>query len=208
MKKKIKFLFVVFLLSCFLPPVVLFSDPLEDTSMESGAIQKKRGLTEKKRDSINIIRQRLIKNIEMGNIEKIRIYLRNYGNNINFIVNNSNPFVQEVNVNNLELVEFFLKETQIKIDAKDGSGNTALFKACDKGHIEIANLLINNGADVNFQNKEGTTPAMKAAENNHFYVLQLLLEKNIDKSRSDYTGRTLREIAENSRDKRILKLLN
>ena len=49
---------------------------------------------------------------------------------------------------------------------------------------------------------------MKAAENNHFYVLQLLLEKNIDKSRSDYTGRTLREIAENSRDKRILKLLN
>ena len=49
---------------------------------------------------------------------------------------------------------------------------------------------------------------MKAAENNHFYVLQLLLKRNIDKSKSDYTGRTLREIAENNRDKRILKLLD
>ena len=34
------------------------------------------------------------------------------------------------------------------------------------------------------------------------------LDKNVDITKSDYTGRTLKEIAENSRDKRILKLLN
>ena len=49
---------------------------------------------------------------------------------------------------------------------------------------------------------------MNAAEKNKFYAIKLLLSNNADVSKSDYTGRTLREIAENSRDKRILKLLN
>ena len=42
----------------------------------------------------------------------------------------------------------------------------------------------------------------------YFYVTKFLLEKNADISKSDYSGRTLKEIVENSRDKRILKLLN
>ena len=49
---------------------------------------------------------------------------------------------------------------------------------------------------------------MKSAEKNNFYVTKFLLEKNADISKSDYSGRTLKEIVENSRDKRILKLLN
>ena len=52
------------------------------------------------------------------------------------------------------------------------------------------------------------TAAMKAAENDHYYILKMLMEYNIDKTRSDYSGRTLQEIAENSRDKRLLKLFN
>ena len=46
------------------------------------------------------------------------------------------------------------------------------------------------------------------AEKNNFSIVKLLLDKNIDLSISDFTGRTLREISESSRDKRILKLLN
>ena len=49
---------------------------------------------------------------------------------------------------------------------------------------------------------------MKAAEKNNFYVIKLLLDKNVDLTKSDFSGRTLKEIAENSRDKRILKLFN
>ena len=74
--------------------------------------------------------------------------------------------------------------------------------------MEIADYLINNGADINHQNKTGLTAIMNAAEKNKFYAIKLLLSNNADVSKSDYTGRTLREIAENSRDKRILKLLN
>ena len=104
--------------------------------------------------------------------------------------------------------EFFSSEIGVKIDVTDAFGNTALMKASEKGHMEIAEYLINNGASVNFQNKEGLTPLMVAAEKNNFYVFKLLIDKKADTSKSDYTGRTIKEIAENSRDKRILKLLN
>ena len=131
-----------------------------------------------------------------------------YQNDINFIINGLNPFVHAVSINNFELVKFFLSETKINIDITDEFGNTALIKASEKGYMEMVDYLINNGADINYQNKQGLTPAMKAAERNNFYVIKLLLDKNVGISKSDYTGRTLREIAENNRDKRILKLLN
>ena len=78
----------------------------------------------------------------------------------------------------------------------------------EKGLLEIVNYLIDNGANINHQNGQGLTPAMKAAQKSNFLVVKLLLDKNIDLTISDFTGRTLREISENSRDKRILKLLN
>ena len=203
-KKKINFLSIVFLLSFFLPTTLFSVESFEDD-----AKNKRLGLEHKERDSEHIIREKLIRNIELGNLDQIEVYVKDHGKNINFIVNNLNPFVHAASVNNYEIVKFFLKELEIEINVEDGLGNTALLEACGKGYIELVNFLINNEADVNYQNKQGTTPAMKAAENNQFHILQLLLEqKNIDKSRSDYTGRTLREIAENSRDKRLLKLLN
>ena len=39
-------------------------------------------------------------------------------------------------------------------------------------------------------------------------ILKILINKNVDLNQSDYTGRTIKDIAKNSRDKRILKLLN
>ena len=37
---------------------------------------------------------------------------------------------------------------------------------------------------------------------------KILLSNNVDLNQSDYTGRTIKDIARNSRDKRIIKLLN
>ena len=97
---------------------------------------------------------------------------------------------------------------EIDLDYEDTLGNTALLKSSEKGHLEITEFLINSGSNINHQNKQGMTAAMKAAENDHYYILKMLMEYNIDKTRSDYSGRTLQEIAENSRDKRLLKLFN
>ena len=46
------------------------------------------------------------------------------------------------------------------------------------------------------------------SKKNRYYVLKTLLNNNIDLDISDYTGRTIYDIAASSRDKRILKLLN
>ena len=208
MKKEIKFLFIIFLLSSFFSIKLVFSGAQEDTSFESGAKQKQIGFTEKERDSILVLRKRFIKDIEKNNIQNIKEFLKIAGPDINFIVSHKHPFVHAANINNFEVLKFFLNETEININSTDELGNTALIKASEKGNIEIVNYLINNNADVDYQNKQGLTPAMKAAERNNFNVVKLLLDKNIDITKSDYTGRTLKEIAENSRDKRILKLLN
>ena len=72
-KKKINSLFVIFLLSYFLSITLIFSadkdfDPVIDTR------KRNLGFESQRRDSIHIIRTKLIRNIELGNIEKIKIF--------------------------------------------------------------------------------------------------------------------------------------
>ena len=201
-KKKITFLSIFFLLS-FLLPTTLFAESFEDD-----ARSKRLGLEQQDRDSEHVTKERFLRDIELSNIENIKLFLELNDKEIDFIVNNIHPFTHAVTVSNFGLVKLLLNETTTSIDTTDGLGNTALIIACEKGLLEIVNYLIDNGANINHQNKQGLTPAMKAAEKNNFSIVKLLLDKNIDLSISDFTGRTLREISESSRDKRILKLLN
>ena len=90
----------------------------------------------------------------------------------------------------------------------DLAGDELTVGYAEIGSIEMIDLLINKGADIHHQNKQGTTAAMKSVEKNHYYVLKILLSNNVDLNQSDYTGRTIKDIARNSRDKRIIKLLN
>ena len=66
-KKKINFLFVFLLLSCFL------STKLLSESFEDDARNKRLGFEQKEIDSIHISRKRLIRDIELGNVKKIKI---------------------------------------------------------------------------------------------------------------------------------------
>ena len=202
-KKKINFLSIVFLLSFFLPTTLFSVESFEDD-----ARNKRLGLEHKERDSTHITREKFLRDIELNNIQNVKLYLDNTAKDMNFIINNLNPFTHSATANNFELIKFFLNETEINIDVTDGLGNTALLIACEKGLIEIVNYLVDNGANINHQNGQGLTPAMKAVERSNFLVVKLLLDKNIDLTISDFSGRTLQEISENSRDKRILKLLN
>ena len=216
MNKNFLYILIILFISLFLPRFTHSVNEAKEgkeggvESFEDFAREKRLGFEQKERDSIHITRQRLIKAIEIGNIENIKKFIHDNGTDLNFttVQGGINPFVHASSLNKIELVKFFSSEVGVKIDVTDAFGNTALMKASEKGHMEIAEYLINNGASVNFQNKEGVTPLMVAAEKNNFYVFKLLIDKKADTSKSDYTGRTIREIAENSRDKRILKLLN
>ena len=203
MKKLAKIFFILCFFCSFSFINFAYSESFED-----GARNKRLGFEDKKHDSDNVTKQRLIRDIELNNLENIILFLKIENFNINFIINGLNPFTHAATVNNLELVKYFLSNTDVNIDITDGLGNSALMHACEKGNVEIVNFLINKGANINFQNKEGLTPIMKAIENNKYYVIKLLLENNVDTTKSDFTGRTINDIAENSRDRRIINLLN
>ena len=49
--------------------------------------------------------------------------------------------------------------------------------ACQNGHVDIAKLLLEEGAQVDLQKKSGWSALMSACQNGHIDVAQLLLEK-------------------------------
>jgi ankyrin repeat protein len=58
---------------------------------------------------------------------------------------------------NLSIVEYFLDEELVNLDAVDDDGCTALHHACYEGHIDLVRLLIKHGADITLKDKTNRT---------------------------------------------------
>jgi ankyrin repeat protein len=56
------------------------------------------------------------------------------------------------------------------------TGETALYRASFRGHIELVKLLLQHGAKVNLTTYQGFSPLFVAAQENHENVVTLLLE--------------------------------
>jgi len=66
----------------------------------------------------------------------------------------------------------------ISPDAKWRYGMTALFPACDRGHLEVVKLLLERGANVNTTDRfYNATPIATALNKGHVEIAALLLEK-------------------------------
>lgn len=66
----------------------------------------------------------------------------------------------------------------ISPNAKFRYGTTALFPACDRGHLEIVKLLLERGAEVNVRDTfYNATPLTWAASKGHVAIILLLLDK-------------------------------
>ncbi|XP_026742058.1 tonsoku-like protein [Trichoplusia ni] len=93
------------------------------------------------------------------------------------------------------------------VNIRDNAGWLPLHEACIHGHIEIANILINNGANVNDRggvNCDGITPLYDAASNGHLDVVQLLLEKGAIPSLKTDFGETPLHVLQKWRTSTIL----
>lgn len=85
---------------------------------------------------------------------------------------------------NLELVYIFLSHPHIKVNERDGSGNTALHYNMAKvemtqDDVEIGRLLLAAGADSNIPNNEGKTPQQLGATAGEALILENELENEI-----------------------------
>jgi len=78
----------------------------------------------------------------------------------------------------------------------DHIGWTPLHYACAKGHLDVASLLISNGANVNSLSLGGTTPLMMAVQSGNELLVKLLLDKGADLQLRNAEGVSAIDIAD------------
>ena len=69
-------------------------------------------------------------------------------------------------------------------------GRTPLHLAAGNGRKEVAQILVESGAEVNVADGDGRTPLHWAAKRGHKEVAQLLIENGADKDMADNEGNT------------------
>ncbi|KAH7724429.1 hypothetical protein AAVH_07903 [Aphelenchoides avenae] len=92
------------------------------------------------------------------------------------------------------------------IDASDTDGQTPLHWACDAGHNEVVQLLVNSGADVNARDKDGLTPLHYAAMCSHPLTVRLLLDKGADPKIRDNDDQTPFDVAQFDENRELLAI--
>ncbi|KAF8792889.1 Laminin subunit alpha-1 like protein [Argiope bruennichi] len=101
-------------------------------------------------------------------------------------------FVKEGNLNRIK--ELISSKSSLK-DCCDEGGLSLLHWACDRGQTEIAEFLISEGTDINFQDKDGQTPLHYASSCGHEEVINLLLKKGAVTNIYDADGLTPADVA-------------
>ena len=80
----------------------------------------------------------------------------------------------------LELVQTILDSDTTAIGMSNDRGSTALHFAAENGHIQIVELLLDLGADLEAIDVDGDTPLMCAAIGGHSEVFKMLLSRGAD----------------------------
>jgi ankyrin repeat protein len=78
----------------------------------------------------------------------------------------------------------------INIEQTDIHGETALSKACSKGHVEIVKLLIDRGADVFHLENNGESCLLQSTPLGHIDVMEILLKHGADINQQSIIGLT------------------
>ncbi len=86
------------------------------------------------------------------------------------------------------------------VDRLNGEGDAALFLAVQEGHIDVVDLLIREGADVNLRGGNRSTPLHVAAAHGSGELVALLLKYGAKLDLNDASGLTAVELAVRSGD--------
>ncbi len=98
----------------------------------------------------------------------------------------------------------------IDINSKDNEGDTPLHLAAAIGQLEIVELLIENGAMVDFQDGcdiMGRTPLHRAVSQGHINVARLLIKAGADINAKQWDGYTALNLAKVTNNTELVNLL-
>ena len=88
-----------------------------------------------------------------------------------------------------------LNEDRSRVDEKDRMGSSPLHCACAAGFLDIAQVLLDNGAEVDKPTFLGNTALIGACKYGHLEIVRLLVEKGADVNKVDHDGRHLLDLA-------------
>jgi ankyrin repeat protein len=100
-------------------------------------------------------------------------------------------FLKLVKAGDVDAVRQALSESPSLVSVRDGDASTPLHWAAWKGHPEIAEILLDSGADIAAHNQNGhwgTTPLHAAAHGNRPAVVKLLIERGADVNQLKASG--------------------
>lgn len=92
----------------------------------------------------------------------------------------TNPLIAKIKAEKYKEVEAILAEFPDCINEEDRNDQTALFYASSTGHMELVNLLIDYGAEIQCENKHGYTPLLRSLRYNQIDIAQELLKHHAD----------------------------
>ncbi|GBP54320.1 BCL-6 corepressor-like protein 1 [Eumeta japonica] len=96
----------------------------------------------------------------------------------------------------MDCVAYCLEKLSAEPSARDNAGFTPLHVAASRGHVRIARLLLQYGANVSAAAQGGIRPLHEACENSHLEMIRLLLAYGADPVLGTYSGQTPVELAE------------
>jgi ankyrin repeat protein len=107
-----------------------------------------------------------------------------------------------------DVVEFLIVERAQDVKARRCSDNrTPLFTASERGHADVARILLRRRAAANDHDKNGDTPLHLATEGGHLEVVRNLLGHRADINSRDKNNLTPLHLASRNGDRDITQLL-
>ncbi|XP_071178355.1 ankyrin-3-like [Mytilus edulis] len=94
--------------------------------------------------------------------------------------NKDTPLIQCCYIGDIDLVAWCLYHCNSNVNHCRKDGISPLFIACQEGHTEVVQMLINNKADINKCRDTGASPLFMACQKGHTEVVQILINNKAD----------------------------
>lgn len=98
-----------------------------------------------------------------------------------------------------------VKEGYENDKVKDDEGRTLLHWACDRGHLDVVEFLLEKNHDVNCYDTDKLTPLHYAASCDNLEIVKMLIKHGADMSAEDIDGETPVDCAESQTIKNYMK---